>query len=97
MLQCVADCLTTQFSQKEVYRIGGDEFVVLPDGRTQASCEAAMQQIVQQLEQDGYSIAYGIAAREQEQGLERVIEEADEVMLGNKKDYYASRTRRDPR
>ena len=30
-------------------------------------------------------------------GLDRVVEKADEIMLQNKKEYYAARTRREPR
>lgn len=97
MLQCVADSLKKQFSAEDVYRIGGDEFVVLLEEGARAACTAKMQAVQAELEQAGYSIAYGIAARQQERGLDRVVEEADEIMLENKKEYYAARARREPR
>lgn len=97
MLQCVAGSLKKQFSVENVYRIGGDEFVVLLEEGTRAVCTAKMQAVQAELEQAGYSIAYGIAACQQERGLDRVVEKADEIMLQNKKEYYAARTRREPR
>lgn len=97
MLQSVADGLKAQFPKQDVYRIGGDEFVVLAEDLPAEKAEAAMQQVLKTLAVEGYSIAYGIATRQQEQGMDRVVEEADEAMLANKKAYYAARDKRTPR
>ena len=98
MLQRVADCLREQFAPECIYRIGGDEFVMLTaEGLSRTDCGQKIRQVQKDLAQDGYSIAYGIAVREQEKGLDRVVEEADEAMLENKKQYYAARTQRAPR
>lgn len=97
LLQAVAESLEGQFPQETIYRIGGDEFVVLLEDGSRLECSAKMQAVQSELEEKGYSIAYGIAARQQERGLDRVVEEADETMLENKSRFYAARAQRTPR
>ena len=97
LLQTVANCLLTLFPDAKAYRIGGDEFVLLSEGLSEADCTARMQQVVQELAVSGYSISYGLAYRAQVRGLGSLVLEADEKMLENKRNYYASHERRTPR
>ena len=94
MLQTVADQLRAKFPRAGLYRIGGDEFVVFPKELDAVGCTEQMQQIVRELRQKSYSLSFGVAFREQERGLDALVQEADERMLENKKAYYAEKERR---
>ena len=97
MLQMVADCLKNQFPGKGLYRIGGDEFVVLLQNADEAECHEKMCRILAELNGQNYSISYGLGCRTQEKGLDALVREADEQMLANKRAYYAEKEQRVPR
>jgi len=94
MLRIVAGTLVAEFTKKLVYRIGGDEFVVFTDSDSEDVCAEKMSNIAAKIEKHGYSISYGIACRRNEPGVERVAKEADEIMLEQKRKYYAENDRR---
>ena len=96
LLQSVAECLRAQFPDGDLYRIGGDEFVVFSKADA-AVCEARMQAVSSALAAQDYSISYGIAAQRVSAGLGDLVREADENMLKNKRRYYAEYDRRRPR
>lgn len=98
MLRAVAASLDEQFRSKRLYRIGGDEFVVFPESADPTICEARMQVVCASLAAQGYSISYGLAAQETAEGLRKLVREADEKMLEQKRTYYTSiHSHRDPR
>ena len=99
MLRAVAASLGEQFRGKRLYRIGGDEFVVFPESADPTVCEARMQVVCASLAAQGYSISYGLAAQETAEGLRKLVREADEKMLEQKRTYYNTsiHSRRDPR
>lgn len=93
MLQTVAGCLRQRFPKAELYRVGGDEFVVLlPTGQLQQH-EQKMQEVCARLALQHYSVAYGIACSQPGASLEQLVLQADEIMLENKKSYYAGQQR----
>ena len=96
LLRAVAERLREQFPRDDLYRIGGDEFVVFSKADA-AVCEARMQAVSSALAAQDYSISYGIAAQETTEGLSDLVREADENMLKNKRCYYAEHDRRRPR
>lgn len=96
LLRAVAERLREQFPRDDLYRVGGDEFVVFSKADA-AVCEARMQAVSSALAAQDYSISYGIAAQETTEGLSDLVREADENMLKNKRCYYAEHDRRRPR
>lgn len=96
LLRAVAERLREQFPRDDLYRVGGDEFVVFSKADA-AVCEARMQAVSESLAAQGYSISYGIAVCEAANGLRELVREADEKMLGSKRAYYAEHDRRRPR
>lgn len=88
LLKKVASTLLDEFLFNEVYRIGGDEFVVISENKDLDSIKNKMHAIAKKLEQKNYSISYGIAYKENEIGLSHILHEADDKMLKNKKIYY---------
>lgn len=96
LLHAVAEHLREQFPRDDLYRVGGDEFVVFSKADA-AVCEARMQAVSSALAAQDYSISYGIAVCEAANGLRELVREADEKMLGSKRAYYAEHDRRRPR
>lgn len=97
MLQIVANALLKEFTFKQVFRIGGDEFVVMSEDDDANECALKMERVAQQVESHGYYISYGIAHRENGISADRIAQEADLRMLENKRAYYAKHDRRQPR
>lgn len=97
MLRMVAQTLKQCFPDAKLFRIGGDEFVILAVGRSEAYCEQKMQEVIRELEKHKYSISYGIASQTNKSGLESIVQQADERMLEQKKAYHAANSRRSPR
>lgn len=97
LLHAVAERLREQFPRDDLYRVGGDEFVVFPAPAAEAEYEARMRAVSESLAAQGYSISYGIAVCEAANGLRELVREADEKMLGSKRAYYAEHNRRRPR
>jgi diguanylate cyclase (GGDEF)-like protein len=97
MLQIVAGALLKEFPFEQVFRIGGDEFVVISEDYDSNECALKMERVAQQVESHDYYISYGIAHRENEIGADRIAQEADVRMLENKRAYYAEHERRRPR
>lgn len=93
MLRAVAERLREQFPRDDLYRVGGDEFVVFPAPAAEAEYEARMRAVSESLAAQGYSISYGIAVCEAANGLRELVREADEKMLGSKRAYYAEHDR----
>ena len=97
LLRAVAERLREQFPRDDLYRVGGDEFVVFPAPASEAEYEARMWAVSESLAAQGHSISYGIAVCEAANGLRELVREADEKMLGSKRAYYAEHDRRRPR
>ncbi len=94
MLRAIADGLRDTFPGRDMFRIGGDEFVVLCRDGAPDACAEKLDHFIQRIEAEGYSVSYGIVNAENETGLERVIQEADDRMLAHKRTYYDQHDRR---
>lgn len=88
MLQAVADGLRSAFSQSSLYRIGGDEFVVLDWDHDRPDLDTWAARCRQIVEAQGYSLSIGIAWREQDPNFGEIVSEAERTMQQNKKQYY---------
>lgn len=88
MLCCVADTLRKFFPKDRVYRIGGDEFVVLSKMFSQKSVERLMSEARICLMEDGYEISVGIKSGGQEDSVYKVISAAENAMREDKERYY---------
>ncbi len=89
MLKAVAAELRESFGKEGVYRIGGDEFVViLPEGQHR-KVEGRLEAIGEAIEQQGYAASFGCAeSKTPEEPLEAVIRRAESAMYAAKAGYY---------
>lgn len=93
MLKTVANELLLEFPYRQVFRIGGDEFVVISDEYDADACTEKMERIARQVASYNYSISYGIAHDKNVIGADIIVQEADERMLESKRAYYAENNR----
>ena len=72
----------------KAYRVGGDEFVVLDDERSEAEFQAAVAQLRTALRQDRISISVGSCWRGEKCRVWEQCDEADKLMYQEKKEFY---------
>lgn len=94
MLRTVADVLRQQFPKNDLFRVGGDEFVVYCRNGDFKACSEGIEHVSKVLSASAYSISYGIIHRQDETGIQRITQEADQLMLENKRIYYTMNDRR---
>ncbi len=88
-LRYTANLLTSVFQSGNVYRAGGDEFVVLlPDIKKEEFASACRKLPVQNGENDAYHIAFGFNWCEDSREIIRAIQMADKRMYAAKAEYY---------
>lgn len=88
MLKTVADTLLEMFTQDEVYRIGGDEFVILSENQEkQVICDKT-DQVRQKLKEKNYEISIGIEWRDADININKMLNIAESTMQSDKRRYY---------
>ncbi len=88
MLCSVADVLKKYFPEESVYRIGGDEFVMLSCRLSSQSVENIMEKVREVLLKDNYEISVGVASGEKELAIHKIVGEAELAMRADKERYY---------
>lgn len=82
------------FFRGKVYRIGGDEFVVLDRDRDEESFREAVDNACRAMSRDGISIAVGVSWRSSAGDLMAQFNEADKSMYEEKNAFYGTEKRR---
>lgn len=89
LLTDLARTATRIFSHGTVYRVGGDELLVLWEECSQSDFEFTVQMLRNELaEKQSYSAAIGAAWTVSDGNLERLMYRADENMYADKKKFY---------
>lgn len=85
----LADVISFFFRRTEIYRVGGDEFVVIAVGITQAAFEERIRKISSFIdEQTKLSVSLGSSWSEDGTELDALIDKADGLMYSKKQEYY---------
>lgn len=90
MLRSVADALLSSFDKETIFRIGGDEFVVLVQDMPREEIERRAKKVADAVEKVKYSVSVGIDWQDKEPQIGRVVAAAEAAMRQNKADYYAN-------
>lgn len=90
MLIQIAKALNIFFPDDDVYRIGGDEFVVLCLDRAEKNIAACAKNARQQIHEAGYEISLGVAWRDRNIDPSDVVKDAEQAMRTDKQQYYES-------
>lgn len=93
MLCCVAALCKTIFPNDKVYRMGGDEFLILSENASSETVEYKAKQLFDAVDENGYSISYGIEIQDSNFDLTALVTKADEQMNVFKRKYYQNRGR----
>ena len=94
MLRFVANACVERFPKADVFRLGGDEFLIACSVGTEGEISTWMDDLIHTIENAGYTIAYGIEHRLHDLDLEDMVNKADAKMLKNKAEYYRTHDRR---
>lgn len=88
MLCEFADAARAFFGDDRLYRIGGDEFVIISSAHTEAQTRKQLNYMRERLHTQGCEISVGVASSESTSDLPKIIEQAENEMLREKKEYY---------
>lgn len=95
MLKTVASALIAAFGQKNVYRMGGDEFLAFVPGATVKSVTKTVDGIEAHLEDAGYHVSFGIAQARRENDapydVAALVQTAEQRMYAIKRAYYSQK------
>lgn len=88
MLCEFADAARAFFGDARLYRIGGDEFVIISSAHTEAQTRKQLNYMRERLHTQGCEISVGVASSESTSDLPKIIEQAENEMRREKKEYY---------
>lgn len=88
MLCEFADAARAFFGDDRLYRIGGDEFVIISSAHTEAQTRKQLNYMRERLHTQGCEISVGVASSESTSDLPKIIEQAENEMRRDKKEYY---------
>ena len=88
MLCEFADAARAFFGDDRLYRIGGDEFVIISSAHTQAQTRKQLNYMRERLHTQGCEISVGVASSESTSDLPKIVEQAENEMRREKKEYY---------
>ena len=91
MLCCVADTLVKYFPDESVYRIGGDEFLVMSQKLSKREVALAVEKVRFDLLEDNYAISVGIETGACGENVEKIVEAAELAMRNDKATYYKNK------
>ncbi len=88
MLCSVADTLKRFFPEESVYRIGGDEFVMLSTKLSKETVEHIVVEVRRELLKDNYEISVGVENGYRELSAYKIVGAAELAMRKDKERYY---------
>ncbi len=92
MLTTVAKVMKGVLGDKNVYRIGGDEFVSFVKDSSHTNFMSYKHRIMDELSKHGYSVSVGFAFVEKNENnvfdVDKAVVEAEEYMYKKKEEYY---------
>lgn len=88
MLCEFADAARAFFGDDRLYRIGGDEFVIISSAHTEAQTRKQLNYMRERLHTQGCEISVGVASSESTSDLPKIVEQAENEMRREKKEYY---------
>lgn len=89
MLRYIAECIREQFDMEDIYRVGGDEYVILLKDADVKDVNIKLTQINKAVEQKNYHIAVGLEQSSKSFcEMESLVRAAEEKMFAEKDEYY---------
>ena len=92
LLQNLAEFLCRYFSRDNIYRSGGDEFVIVTPGTTEEEMRGKTRKIKDAMQKESFSFAIGYAVSDH-RGIQHAAIRADQRMYQDKREYYQNHSR----
>jgi diguanylate cyclase (GGDEF)-like protein len=90
LLMRACGCLKRVFSEYSVFRVGGDEFLVLCSGITKEELCKKVKEVKKDMEEHSVVMAIGCVWQSDSKGnVEKLLTEADKRMYEAKREYYS--------
>lgn len=86
----LADAARAYFGDDNIYRIGGDEFVIISFAHSMAQSARQMGYMRQELLDHGCELSVGMAESDDGEDIPDLVNQAENEMCKDKKRYYAS-------
>ena len=83
-------CLKETFRKKDIYRIGGDEFLIISKDIEEDIFKRKISELKDNMEKYDVKMSFGVVWKPLINDIEHVIYEADNLMYEDKRAYYAS-------
>ena len=88
-LKRLADCFTKAAKQgQRVYRIGGDEYVILCIGSSETDVQSLIERIRQEIAKTAYTCSVGYAMKSDATTIDKLFQRADTNLYEEKKQFY---------
>ena len=87
MLQTITKCLKNKFRLNDIYRIGGDEFLIICNTITEEHFQDKLDELQKLVNLTEYSISLGFIYRERIDNLKEAVDEANILMKANKEKF----------
>ncbi len=87
LLQNLAEFLCRYFPRDNIYRSGGDEFVIVTSGTTEEKMRGKTRKIKDAMQKESFSFAIGYAVSDH-RGIQHAAIRADQRMYQDKREYY---------
>lgn len=88
MLCCIADTLKICFPEERMYRIGGDEFVMMSRKLTEADVERIVAEFRKLIAENQYTVSAGISSGGAENSVYKIVGAAELAMRKDKELFY---------
>lgn len=88
MLRFIADTLKIEFGEENIYRIGGDEFVVFQSEKTENEVNACIDNFNEAIHKNDYNAAVGISTYSPGMSIDQFVKNAETAMYEAKQEYY---------
>lgn len=91
LIKRACDCLKQAFGEYDLFRMGGDEFLVMCAGITEQELHERTEELVKKMRKNAALMAIGSIWRPCSDGdFKKLLAEADDRMYENKRAYYAA-------
>lgn len=95
VLVTAARLYQSHFPKDFVYRMGGDEFLILCKDSTETDVWKVMLRLMEEAEHNSFSFSFGVDMQTAPFDLDEIIKRADSKMMDAKNRYYTDRGQKD--
>ena len=94
MIVRVAKLCRMYFPDAMIYRMGGDEFLILCKDSEEQDVTVAVHRLTEEVEHNDYSVAFGVETQPAPFDLDQIVKNADLKMVDYKNRYYMDARRK---